>query len=337
MKISIIVPAYNSEKSIHKCVDSILAQNFNDYEIILVDDGSTDKSGVVFDEYTMKDIRISALHNQYNEGLSSAVKAGIKKAQGDFITIVDSDDFLDKYYLERMYNAVIKNNSDMVFCDYVKHNGTRNIRTHIALIEGGNYDKERVLKDFLPGMFNTELNTYSPAISTRHWAKLFKADILKAALRIYQRNSIDDISELLTISALLNSEKITYLKNEYLYYYRLSPILFETDYFEKWVTYFNNVSVIAGKKLELSKELYYFKINIIIDSVMHLEKYIDNISKRRIINKIKEITDSEFFISFEPDKEKKLNKNQKLFLFLLKHKLFKIIYYILYFRMKKSK
>ena len=99
MKISTIVPAYNTEKSIHKCVDSILAQNFKDFELILVDDGSTDKSGVIFDEYTMKDIRITALHNNQNEGLSNAIKTGIKKSQGDLITIVDSDDFLDKYYL----------------------------------------------------------------------------------------------------------------------------------------------------------------------------------------------------------------------------------------------
>lgn len=336
MKISIIVPVYNTEKSIHKCIDSILNQNFKDFELILVDDGSTDKCGLIIDEYTMKDIRIEAIHIKHNEGLSNAIKAGIKKAQGELITIVDSDDFLDRFFLERMHNAIIMNNSDMVFCDYVKHDGTRNMRTHISTLESGKYEKERITKDIIPGMINTSINTYSPKINTKHWGKMYKTDILKSALRIYSRNSISDISDLLTVSALLSSERITYLKNEYLYYYRLSPILFDTDYYEKNITYFNNLLIILGKKLDLEKEFYYFRINIIIDSVTHLAKYIDTISKRRIINKLKSISSSDFFNEFHTTKDFTLNKKQKIYSFLLNHNFNTVLYYVLYYKNKKQ-
>lgn len=336
MTISVIVPVYNAEKSIYKCVDSILNQNYKDYEIILIDDGSTDKSSMICDEYTMKDLRISAIHIRRNEGLSNAVKTGIKKAQGDLITIVDSDDFLDRFYLERMYNAISMNNADMVFCDFVKHDGTRNLRTHISTLETGKYEKNRIQKEIIPKMLNTSLNTYSPIISTKHWAKMFKTEILKSALRIYSRHSISEISDLLTVSALLNSEKIIYLKNEYLYYYRLSPILFETQFYENKVTYYNNLVTVLNKKADLEKEFYYFKINTIIDSVKHLTSYIDTISKRRIINKIKDIKESLFYQELTIDKAKPLNKKQKLYFILLKYNLFNIIYYILFYKNKKK-
>lgn len=335
MKISVIVPVYNAEKSIHKCIDSILNQNYKDFEILLIDDGSTDKSSIICDEYTMKDLRISATHISRNEGLSSAIKTGIKKAEGELITVVDSDDFLDRFFLERMYNAIIMNNADMVFCDYVKHDETRNIRTHISSLGTGKYEKERIYKEVLPKMLNTSLNTYIPSINTKHWAKVFKTDLLKSALRIYTRHSISEISDLITISALLNSERIVYLKNEYLYYYRLSPILFETDFYENKVKYFNNLFTILNKKIDLQKEFYYFKINIIIDSIIHLTEYIKTISKRRIINKLKDIKESSFYKELTIDNLNPLTKKQKIYLFLLKYNMYKILYFILLYKSKK--
>lgn len=331
MKISIIIPVYNVEKSIFKCVNSVLSQNFKDFELILVDDGSTDKSSVICDEYTMKDIRVSVMH-KYNEGLSCAIRDGIKKAKGDYITIIDSDDFVDKYYLERMYNAAIMNDCDLVFCDYVKHDGTRNIRTHISSLESGRCEKDKIQKIIIPSMFNNGDNNYVPVIDTNHWAKLFKAEVLKSALRFYKKNQITDISKLLTVSTLTISNRITYLKNEYLYYYRLSPVLFDTDYYEKSIEYYNNISMILNKNFELSKELYYMKINIFVDSIKHQKKYIDTVSKRRIINRFKGINASEFYKSFVANKEYALSKEQKLFLFLLKHNMFRCIYYLIKYK-----
>lgn len=94
-KISIIVPVYNAENYLNRCVDSIVAQSFTDFEVLLVDDGSKDKSGEICDEYARKDSRISVFHKE-NGGVSSARNLGLDKASGEYITFIDADDFLEK-------------------------------------------------------------------------------------------------------------------------------------------------------------------------------------------------------------------------------------------------
>ena len=110
--ISIIVPVYNVEKLLSKCVDSILNQNFKDFELLLIDDGSKDKSGLICEEYAKKDSRISVYHKT-NGGLSSARNYGIEHALGEFITFIDSDDYVDKSMLEILYNNMIENDVDL--------------------------------------------------------------------------------------------------------------------------------------------------------------------------------------------------------------------------------
>lgn len=93
-KISVIVPVYNVEKFLRRCIDSILAQTFTDFELLLIDDGSKDKSGEICDEYAAKDARIRVFHKQ-NGGVSSARNLGIDKAQGEWVYFVDSDDWIE--------------------------------------------------------------------------------------------------------------------------------------------------------------------------------------------------------------------------------------------------
>ena len=97
--ISVVVPVYNVERYLHRCVDSILAQTLSDIELILVDDGSPDGSGAICDEYVEKDRRVRVIHKP-NGGVSSARNAGIEAAQGKWLCFVDSDDYIDKTYLE---------------------------------------------------------------------------------------------------------------------------------------------------------------------------------------------------------------------------------------------
>ena len=97
-KISIIIPVYNSETTLHQCVDSILYQDYKDFEVLLIDDGSKDKSPAICDEYTEKDNRVKVFHKQ-NGGVSSARNLGLDYAKGDWITFVDSDDHVESNYL----------------------------------------------------------------------------------------------------------------------------------------------------------------------------------------------------------------------------------------------
>jgi len=108
--ISVIVPTYNHEKFLHKCIDSILAQTYSNLEIILVDDGSTDGSGKICDQYAQKDPRVKVVHQQ-NQGISAARNAGIAAAKGEHIAFVDSDDWVDATFVEVLLQTAQQNNS----------------------------------------------------------------------------------------------------------------------------------------------------------------------------------------------------------------------------------
>lgn len=103
--ISIVVPVYKAENYLHRCVDSLLAQTFQDYEVLLIDDGSPDRSGVICDEYAQKDRRVRVFHKE-NGGVSSARNYGIEQASGNWITFVDSDDWVSYDFLEAFGNKL---------------------------------------------------------------------------------------------------------------------------------------------------------------------------------------------------------------------------------------
>ena len=114
-KISVIVPVYNVEQYLRRCIDSILSQTFSDFELLLIDDGSKDKSGDICDEYAAKDARIRVFH-KVNGGVSSARNLGLVKANGEFIFFVDSDDYLDNTHLENYSKDI--DNFDLIFQGY---------------------------------------------------------------------------------------------------------------------------------------------------------------------------------------------------------------------------
>lgn len=116
--ISIVVPVYNAEKYLRKCIDSILAQTYPQWELVLVDNGSTDKSYEICKEYAQKDVRIRAIHQHRNQGVSVARNLGMEKCTGEFITFIDSDDWIQENYLEVMLKMQKDLSAQMVVCIY---------------------------------------------------------------------------------------------------------------------------------------------------------------------------------------------------------------------------
>ncbi len=114
--ISVIVPVYNAGDFIAECIESILAQTVNDFELILIDDGSSDDSAGICDEYRQKDPRVRVIHKK-NEGPSSARNEGLEKARGKYICFIDSDDSVRIDFLEKLYNVLTADKADMVLCD----------------------------------------------------------------------------------------------------------------------------------------------------------------------------------------------------------------------------
>ena len=116
--VSIIIPVYNAEKYLERCLESVINQTYKNLEIILIDDGSKDSSGDICDNYVKIDKRIKVYHKQ-NGGLSSARNMGLMKAKGSYIYFLDSDDTIDKVCIDEMYNASIDNQCDIVISPYI--------------------------------------------------------------------------------------------------------------------------------------------------------------------------------------------------------------------------
>lgn len=117
--ISIIIPVYNAESTLRQCVDSIISQDFEDYELLLIDDGSTDGSPALCDEYMKRDSHVSVIHKK-NGGVSSARNVGLQQAKGEWITFIDSDDYVSASYL----NAIEGRDEDLIIVPYVWFNST---------------------------------------------------------------------------------------------------------------------------------------------------------------------------------------------------------------------
>jgi len=135
-KISVIVPVYNVEKYLSRCVESIIHQTYEDLEIILVDDGSTDRSGELCDEYEKRDGRIRVIHKE-NGGISSARNIGLQYATGEYIGFVDSDDYIDPEMYMTLFDRIISESADIAICgisnsyagnEFIKDNSEENLR-----------------------------------------------------------------------------------------------------------------------------------------------------------------------------------------------------------------
>ena len=113
-KVSVIIPVYQAEKYIKSCIDSILEQSFSDFELLLIDDGSTDQSGAICDNYAQMDKRVKVIH-QKNAGVSAARNAGLEICCGEYVTFVDADDCIDRGFLEYAVNVVSDSAADIFF------------------------------------------------------------------------------------------------------------------------------------------------------------------------------------------------------------------------------
>ncbi|MBZ4027796.1 glycosyltransferase [Lactobacillus johnsonii] len=166
-KVSIVVPIYNVEKYIDECIISLIHQTYKNIEIILVDDGSPDKSGAICDKWAAKDERIKVIHKE-NGGLSDARNAGIEIASGDFLAFVDGDDWVSVDFVEKMIESLIKYDSDMVVCKFARifPEGNVNLNSRTP-------SKVEVLnkKEFLIKL--TEDNE----ITNHVWRKVYKKDL----------------------------------------------------------------------------------------------------------------------------------------------------------------
>ena len=216
--LSVIVPAYNVENYIRQCVDSILAQTFTDFELLLVDDGAKDSTGKICDEYALKDARIRVIHKK-NGGLVSARKAGITEAKGEYAAYVDGDDWVAEEMFENLCTAAKKENADIVISDFmIARESSREPLTQN--MEAGCYDKQALLEQIYPRMLcNGEY--FSFGFQPSLCSKLFRRTILTGNQMAVADGIKLGEDAACTYPCMLQAEKVVYLKGGYYYYYRM--------------------------------------------------------------------------------------------------------------------
>ena len=167
--VSIIVPVYNAEQTLRRCVDSILAQAYTDFELLLVDDGSRDSSGAICDEYAARDSRIQVIHKE-NSGVSSSRNLAIGRARGTYLQFLDSDDWITPDATSSLIRAAQEHQCDLVISDFYRVVGERVSRK-------GDIDEDTVLsrEEYAAHMMENPADFYYGVL----WNKLYRRDIVE--------------------------------------------------------------------------------------------------------------------------------------------------------------
>jgi len=199
--ISIIIPVYNSQNFLDRCIDSILSQTYSNFECILVNDYSIDNSSEICNKYEKCDSRVKVIHNNRNTGSSIARKIGFDISKGEYIQFVDSDDWIENSMIENMYNTAISNKYDIVICNY--YHDRNNISTMYKQFIN-NYDKISIIKDLLSTRLRAFLHN-----------KIIKRDLLLLADFPLYSNSEDYY---ITIQNIFNSNNIGVINTPFYHY-----------------------------------------------------------------------------------------------------------------------
>ena len=217
IKVSIIVPIYNKEKYLKDCLDTIISQTLKEIEIILVDDGSTDTSKQICDEY-LSDSRVSYIY-QENEGLASARQTGMDVAKGEYIGFIDADDWIDNTMYEVMYSVAKKHDLDVVYINRMDGENGHRVTPETT---PGLYDRDHIKSDILPKTLafigdNGQKRSISPSNCRRIYRKKLLDDNHIRFDRRFRRSQ----DMMLTYEAMLHAQSFYYLGNEYLYHTRV--------------------------------------------------------------------------------------------------------------------
>ena len=246
--ISIIIPVYNVEKYLRRCLDSCLSQTFTNIEIIAVDDGSKDRSGLILDEYAQKKYPIKVIHKK-NEGVYKARMIGLDNITGDYFCFLDADDFLPNDCLQLLYEELVNTDADMVFGNYVEFSD--NCKTkEIKFVDKSTFSSDEYLNNILLDKIPSNL-----------WGKLYRKKILSNKIEETAFKLGEDTA--LLIQLIISCNKIaTIEKSIYNYYQREDsavhakrPAYISDMYFYRtWVCDFlqkNSVNKYTQKNLDL--------------------------------------------------------------------------------------
>ncbi len=229
MKLSVIVPIYNTEKYLKKCIDSILAQSFPDFELILINDGSTDNSGTICDNYAKRDSRIIVIQ-QVNKGLSYSRNLGKKIAKGEYLSFIDSDDYIHPKMFIDMINNLKDHNADISICNFKVIGVKQPVKIFYIETFGINAYSS---KDYL---------ILSQCRNPVVWNKIYKSSLWKNV--DFPINHINE-DEFVTYKVLYSANRIVVTDNRYYYYRKRKNSIMDSD------SYYKKLDYIYAHKLKI--------------------------------------------------------------------------------------
>ncbi|MBR4631854.1 MAG: glycosyltransferase [Elusimicrobia bacterium] len=291
-KVSIIVPVYNVEKYLPQCLDSILKQTFTDFECICVNDGSPDNSLAILQEYAKKDDRIKII-SQENKGLAGARNTGFKYVQSPYVAFVDSDDWIEKNYLQILYETIEKTNSEIVICNYEEYYE----------------DENKFVPNILPQERKISNNdNLASKISKGYaqptvWTKIIKMKLLKEN-DIHFFEGFNNEDSPFTSLVFLLSGKIAYVDN-ILYFYRIrnNSIMSKKHkvFRDKVFNFMNLIENIIDRQM-FNDDIFKLTYKLLFWDLSGFNKkiYDDNVRQsvlNRALNFTKKIIDNKKYIS----------------------------------------
>lgn len=260
-EVSIVVPVYNLEKLVSRCLDSILAQTFSNYEVLLIDDGSTDNSGAICDEYSKRDPRFRAFHKE-NGGVASARQYGLEKASGKYIIHVDPDDWVEENMLSALFSKAEEESADMVICDFYMDYPQGQI---YKFQQPESLDPEYIIKAIF---YNKQRGSL--------WNKLVRLSCIRDCQLsfVVGVNYCEDL--LFIVKLLSHIKKVSYLNAAFYHYVQYSDGISITSPFNKsWLNYYESYQKeIEHWAVELDK--------IWIRDVVHMNKLMGMIRHQHV-------------------------------------------------------
>lgn len=334
--ISIIVPIYNVEKYLNKCIESIVNQTYENIEIILIDDGSNDNSGIICDEYAKKDNRIIVVHKE-NGGVSSARNKGLKIAKGEWISFVDADDWIEQTFCQTLLNKVIQEQADIALCGYNRITDNR-----IEKINANNQEVFLNSNEYLVKSLNPQTG-----FGFCHM-KLIKKEVLKS-ISFNERIEVGE-------DALFNIQLSTYIKKavflkQPLYNYRINNQSVVKRYDENYANkYLKSMKIIEEyiwqeyneeneENIEIKQNYYnfvaYHIMLIIVNYCYHPDNKMCNAQRKNMLKEV--INNDLFIIGLKKSNYNNISLTRKITLYTLKHKLYWLTAIICKIRQKQNR
>lgn len=331
--VSIIVPVYNVEEHLEKCILSLVSQTYENIEIIMIDDGSTDQSKVICDEYAHKDFRIKVFH-QKNSGVSSARLKGFDNSKGEYVTFVDSDDYVSINYIEKLVHALESTNADMSGCQQWSVEKGSISRILFPCI--GYFDQKK-LNHFLKEDFLFNNRTKQPGIALQICEKMIKRQYVGEALIAANGLSIaEDQVALFSIITRINA--MTIIPDCLYYYVKHSNQITKKYSLPLWESYLDSyykIYTLDKRKIVLDQLLNRTFQNVILNTIYY--KMPSSINGYKAFkNEIKKIDEHIIWKELFKRTHLKTDYRHLAIFFLFKFKMYRIFYLFFYRKISLS-